>query len=108
MSEEEIKKYSNENFADEIAKGKTFVDFYAEWCGPCRMLNPIIKELAVEMKGSVVFGKVDIDVAEKIAEQFHITSVPTMILFQDGQEIGRIEGLRDKKAIQEFIQNIGA
>ncbi len=103
MSEEQIKKLSDENFTSEIATGVTLVDFYAEWCGPCRMLNPVLQELASEMQ-EVAFGKVDIDVAESVSQQFQITTVPTMILFQEGKEIGRIAGLQSKSAIRSFIE----
>lgn len=101
-------KYMNtltdENFTEETAKGRTLVDFYAEWCGPCRMLHPILEELSQEMEGKVKFGKIDIDQSEKVTVQYQITSVPTLILFENGQEIGRIIGASDKASIKNLIE----
>jgi thioredoxin 1 len=91
------------NFENEIKTGATLVDFFAQWCGPCRMLAPIIDEVAVEMQGKAKIGKVDIDKEIKIATDHQVTSVPTMILFKDGKEVDRIVGLRDAEAIKEFI-----
>ncbi|MEL7431719.1 MAG: thioredoxin [Chlamydiota bacterium] len=95
---------TDENFTEETAKGRTLVDFYAEWCGPCRMLHPILEELSQEMEGKVKFGKIDIDQSEKVTVQYQITSVPTLILFENGQEIGRIIGASDKASIKNLIE----
>lgn len=91
------------NFQQEISHGVTLVDFYATWCGPCRMLTPIIEEAAKHFAGKAKIGKVDIDSEQKIAAKFQVTSVPTLILFKDGKEMNRLVGLRDLEAIKEFI-----
>ncbi|HEY2811111.1 MAG TPA: thioredoxin [Rhabdochlamydiaceae bacterium] len=101
----EIKHFTEETFDSEIKKGVTLVDFYADWCGPCRMLTPVLEKVAVESKGQAVIGKLDIDNAQRIAGAFQVTSVPTMILFKDGKEIGRLVGLRDADTIKEFISS---
>lgn len=98
-----IKHLTDENFEQEIQKGVTLVDFHANWCGPCRMLAPVLEEVAKEVKGKGNIGKVDIDTAQKVASQFQITSVPTMILFKNGKEVNRLIGLRNADAIKEFI-----
>jgi thioredoxin 1 len=94
---------NEDNFENEIKTGATLVDFFAQWCGPCRMLAPIIDEVASDMKGKAKIGKVDIDKEIKVATDYQVTSVPTMILFKDGKEVDRIVGLRDADAIKEFI-----
>ncbi|NGX56849.1 MAG: Thioredoxin [Candidatus Anoxychlamydiales bacterium] len=95
---------NEENFENEVKQGVTLVDFFAQWCGPCRMLAPIIDEVATEMKDKAKVGKVDIDKEIKVATDYQVTSVPTLILFKDGKEVDRIVGLRDLDAIKEFIQ----
>jgi thioredoxin 1 len=104
MSEKEnFKHLTDANFEKEIQKGVTLVDFHANWCGPCRMLAPILEEVAKTIKGKASIGKVDIDNEQKTAAQFQITSVPTMILFKDGKEVNRLIGLRNAEAIKDFI-----
>lgn len=82
------------------------VDFFAEWCGPCRMLAPVLKQVAKKVKGKASVGKLDIDSEQKTATQFQVTSIPTMILFKDGKEAGRLVGLRDEEAVTKFILSV--
>ncbi len=91
------------NFQKTIAKGVTLVDFYADWCGPCRMIAPIVEELSNEFHGKAIIGKLDIEKAQETTANFQVTSIPTIILFKDGQEIKRIVGLRDKDALKSII-----
>jgi len=100
-----IKHLTDSDFESAVQKGVSLVDFHAEWCGPCRMLAPILEQVAKEMSDQVTIGKVDIDAEQKTASQFQVTSVPTMILFKDGKEVNRLVGLRDAKGIKEFIQS---
>lgn len=100
-----IKALTEESFPKQISKGVTLVDFHAEWCGPCRMMAPLLEQVAKELKGSAHIAKVDIDSEQKIAAQFQITSVPTLILFKDGKEVNRLIGLRNAEAIKEFIHS---
>jgi thioredoxin 1 len=100
-----LKYLDDDNFDSEISNGVTLVDFYADWCGPCRMMTPIVDELAEELKGKAKIAKLDIEVSQKITSNFNVTSIPTLILFKDGQEIQRIIGVRDKETLSEIIQN---
>lgn len=107
MSEKGIMKHlTDANFAEETKKGVTLVDFHANWCGPCRMLAPVLEQVAKEIKGKANIAKVDIDSEQKTASQFQITSVPTMILFKDGKEVNRLIGLRNAEAVKEFILSV--
>ncbi|MBN1441071.1 MAG: thioredoxin [Planctomycetes bacterium] len=94
------------NFASEVLSSDipVIVDFSAEWCGPCRMLGPIIEQLAVEYEGRVKVGKVDIDEAQEMAAQFGIMSVPTVIFFKGGEKVGEMVGVKPKEKIKAQIE----
>lgn len=98
-----IKHLTDGNFEQEVKSGVVLVDFHANWCGPCRMLAPVLEQVAKEIEGKAAIGKVDIDSEQKTATRFQITSVPTMILFKEGEEIGRLIGLKTAGEIGKFI-----
>ena len=100
-----MKHFTDDGFDSEIQKGVTLVDFHANWCGPCRTLAPVLEQVAKEVTGKAVIGKVDIDSEQKTATRFQITSVPTMILFKNGKEMGRLVGLRTAADIKKLIQS---
>ena len=93
--------FSDENFEDEVLKSKipVLVDFFAEWCGPCKMLGPIIEELAKEYDGKWKIGKCDIDKSQEIAQKYGIQSIPTLLFFKDGQIVDRAMGFQSKEAL---------
>lgn len=100
-----ISHIDDKSFEEKIKSGVTLVDFYADWCGPCRMLTPVLEEVATEMKGKVEFAKLDIEQNQKVAGLYQVTSVPTMVLFKDGKEVNRLIGLRDAEGIKRFLSS---
>ena len=104
----ELSNLTAESFETEVKNSKdlVLVDFYATWCGPCKMLAPVLEQVADEVKEKATIKKLDIDECLDIAKEFNVMSVPTMILFKDGKEVERIVGLRQKNQIIETINNI--
>ena len=88
-------EFTDANFQDEVldAEQPVLVDFWAEWCGPCKMLGPIIDELAKEYEGKAKIGKVDIDNNRDAAVKFNIQSIPSIIIFKNGEEVNRFVGI---------------
>lgn len=93
------------NFEETISKGVTLVDFYADWCGPCRMIAPIIEELSNELHGTAKIAKLDVEKAQNTTATFQVTSIPTVIIFKDGKEFKRVVGLRDKETLKGIINS---
>ena len=95
---------SNENFYELIKEGKVLVDFYAEWCGPCKMLGPVIEEVSNEVS-DVKIIKVNVDEHSNIAQQYGVMSIPTLILFDNGSIIKQNVGFIPKENIIELVNN---
>ena len=93
-----VQKLNQNNFNNAIANGTALVDFYADWCGPCRMVSPIVDEIAEE-GSEITVGKVNVDDENALAMKYGVMSIPTLIVFKDGQEKTRIVGARPKDAI---------
>lgn len=98
-----VEHLNDSNFAEKINSGVVLVDFFATWCGPCRMLTPTIEEIGAECDGSFAVYKVDIDECEDTAMDYGIMSVPTLIVFKDGMEAERLVGVQPKTAILDTI-----
>lgn len=87
------------DFASTIASGVTLVDMYADWCGPCQRIAPIIEELAHEYESKANITKLDVDASGDIAQQFGVMSIPTILIFKDGQLVDKTVGLSDKESL---------
>ncbi len=94
---------SDGNFKTEIQSGLTLVDFWAPWCGPCRMIAPVIEEIAGQYEGKVKVGKLNVDDNQETAMQFRVMSIPTLILFKDGQPVEHIVGAQPKRAFEQLL-----
>ncbi len=95
------------DFDTQIKSGVALVDFWAVWCGPCKMAGPIIDELSVEYAGKVLVGKVDVDKEGELAQKFGVMSIPTVILFKDGVEVARQVGFSGKTGYLELLKKVG-
>lgn len=96
---------SSENFEKEVINSEqpVLVDFYADWCGPCKMLAPVIEELSKELQGKVKVCKINVDENQDLAMEYNVMSIPTMIIFKQGKEEKRLVGLRSKsELLNEF------
>ena len=98
-------KITKTNFEDEVLKSDrpVLLDFWATWCGPCKMVAPIIDEVAIEKQGIVKVGKVNIDEEGELAQAFHIMSIPTLVVVKDGKVIQSAVGVKPKNAILSLI-----
>ena len=105
MAGPNIVTLTQENFAAEVLKAPVpvLVDFWAEWCGPCKMIGPILDELAMEYDGKVRFGKVNVEDHQGLAAEYRVRAIPTLLLFKEGQIIDTIVGLRGKREFKEKL-----
>ena len=92
------------DFGEKIKTGVALVDFWAEWCGPCKMAGPIIDELSTDYAGKVLVGKVDVDAEGELAQKFGVMSIPTVILFKDGVELARQVGFAGKQGYLDLLK----
>jgi len=108
MAVSNIVNLTQDNFDQEVLKSPTpiLVDFWAEWCGPCKMLAPALDELAEEYDGRVRIGKVNIDDQQGLAAQYGIRSIPTLLLFQSGEVVDQIVGLRTKRDLKASFDRV--
>lgn len=87
---------TDKNFSTIIKNGITVVDFWAEWCTPCKMLVPVMNDIADELKGKVKVGKLNVDASHQVAAKYNIRSIPTVIIFRNGLEVKRLVGVKPK------------
>ena len=100
-----MKNVTKDNFNAEIENGVVLVDFYADWCGPCKMISPILSELSTKLEGEAAIVKVNVDEESELAQRFDVMSIPTLILFKDGKPVGRQTGFLPKPELEKFIKS---
>lgn len=94
---------TNATFAEEIKSGVTVVDFWAPWCGPCKMIAPVLEELDQELNGKAKIVKVNVDDNQAVAVEYGVMSIPTLIVFKDGEIVDKTVGFKPKEALAELV-----
>ncbi len=102
-----MEKINDQNFDSKISNGYVLVDFYATWCGPCRMMHPVLEELESE-RSSVEIMQVDVDESPNISKKYGVMSIPTLILFKNGNEVSKKVGFTSKEELIDWINEIEA
>lgn len=100
--------FSDADFTEKVIKSSlpVLVDFYADWCGPCRLAAPIIEELSGQYEGKVAIGKVDVDANQETAAKYNVMSIPTVIMFKDGKEVDRQIGFGGRTAYEQMLKKV--
>lgn len=96
---------TKDNFNTETAQGKVLIDFWASWCGPCKMLSPIVDEIAEEAPDGLKVCKVNIDEQPALADRFGVMSIPTLVVLKNGEAVASSVGVRPKSAILQLLEN---
>ena len=91
------------NFEEKISEGLVLVDFFADWCGPCKMLAPELEKLAAELEGEAKIFKVNVDNDPALARKFNVVSIPNLVLFNDGEPVGQTMGFQPKDKLKQFV-----
>ena len=98
---------TEQNFQQQTKNKVVLVDFWATWCAPCRMMAPVLNDVASELSGNSLVGKVDIEKFQSLAQKFKVRSIPTLILFKNGAEINRFVGIKSKEFLLKEIAKVG-
>ena len=101
-----IKVLTDKNFNQQIKKGVMLVDFWAAWCGPCKMMAPILNDLSEELEGNNSIGKLNVEQYQSVSATYQVRGIPTMILFKDGKEINRFVGIKTKAFLLREITKV--
>lgn len=99
-------KITSKNFEEEVSKSElpVLLDFWASWCGPCRMVSPIVDEVANELEGKAKVGKINVDEEQELAQAFSVMSIPTLVVINNGKLVNQSVGVRSKQEIIEMIE----
>ncbi len=110
MPSQNVHRFSDESFASEVLASErpVLVDFYADWCGPCHAVGPVIEKLAEQFGGEVLVGKLDIDASPETTRTYNVSSIPTVLLFKDGQVVETLVGVHSQQRYAEVVQQAGA
>ena len=100
-----VKRLNENNFDTETSTGVTLVDFYADWCMPCKRLSPVLDSLSQTLKGQVTVAKINIDESPTVAEKFNVRSIPTLIVIKDGEVVNRQTGAGNEQQLLEFVNS---
>ena len=103
MADKKVKILDSGNFQKIVSEGVSLVDFWAEWCGPCLQQGPIIDDLAEKIGDNVNVCKVDVDTNQEIASKYEVTSIPTILVFKDGEVVKRFVGVQSLKTLEEAL-----
>ena len=101
-------RFNENNFADEVMKSEipVLIDFYAEWCGPCRMMAPVVEQFAEEYDGRVKIGKINVDEESDLAARFGVQSIPSFIFIKDGKVVDRVTGAMPKPVLKGYLDDL--
>lgn len=103
-----IQHFTDQTFDQEVLKSEkpVLVDFFADWCGPCRMVSPVVEELAGQYEGKIMVGKLDVDANQRVASDYRVMSIPTVILFEKGKEVARQVGFGGKDPYIKMVESV--
>jgi len=101
-----IKQLTDQNFNQQIKKGVMLVDFWASWCAPCKMMAPVLNDVADVLTDGRSVGKVNVEVARAVSAKYNIRSIPTMVLFKDGKEVNRFVGIKTKEFLLKEMKEV--
>lgn len=105
MNNMSVLQLNSETFDKSVAEDKaTLIDFFAEWCGPCKMQTPILHKIADEYSGKMNFGAVNVDEAEDVAAKYEVQSIPTLMVFKNGEVVKRAEGMKNESQLKEWLK----
>ena len=105
MTGTKVKHLADHNFEAETAEGVTLVDFWAPWCGPCRMMGPVLDDLVHRLDGEATVAKVNVDEAPSLAHRFGISAIPVLVVLRDGREVKRLVGAQPLTNLLQVIRN---
>lgn len=99
-----VKHLNNDNFESETSKGVVLIDFWAEWCGPCKMLGPVLEEVAKEVGDDAIIAKINVDEAQELAMKFAVRNIPAIFILKDGEKVQQLIGMQSKQVLVNAVR----